>query len=337
MLKIAELKKIKKLCFNKIASEAIERGKIVVGIKPIGLDLIEISTSNGNDYARMITENTSKGVVPEFYLNWIDFNKMCELFKNEIKIKKNENKVQIIEGDTILKFNTTTSGYSESSNFKFNFDEATLLNTKDLFILDDHMLMKKYAIIEDKLISCDGQICIINNLSDNFGTEILQYTDKFPEYNWYINKNFNIVISEDKKIAFTQRQANGDYPLGLLKMAQQPLSNSFECDSKALYEKIQQCSLIYEVMNIKFGENELVIQSTGRGKCNATYKTTLPVKFDHVPTREGFDFSIKYLADFCKCADKKGKLKILFDDSPTVHMFRVENEKYTIFGMGIAK
>ena len=181
MLKIAELKKIKKLCFNKIASEAIERGKIVVGIKPIGLDLIEISTSNGNDYARMITENTSKGVVPEFYLNWIDFNKMCELFKNEIKIKKNENKVQIIEGDTILKFNTTTSGYSESSNFKFNFDEATLLNTKDLFILDDHMLMKKYAIIEDKLISCDGQICIINNLSDNFGTEILQYTDKFPE------------------------------------------------------------------------------------------------------------------------------------------------------------
>lgn len=337
MLKIAELKKIKKLCFNKIASEAVERGKIVVSIKPLGLDLIEISTSNGNDYARMIIENTTKGVVPEFCLGWIDFNKMCELFKDEIKIKKNENKVQVIEGDTILKFNTTTDGYNGNNNFKFNFDNAILLNTKNLFVLDDHMLMKKYAIVEDKLISSDGQICIINNLDKNFGVEPLQYTDKFPEGNWYINKDFNVAVSQNKKIAFTQRQTTGQYPIGLLKMGQQPLSNSFECDSKALYEKIQQCSLIYEVMTIKFGENELIIQSTGRDKCNATYKTTLPVKFDHVPIREGFQFSIKYLADFCKCTDKNGKLRVLFDDSPTVHMFRVENDKYTIFGMGIAK
>lgn len=337
MIKIAELKKIKKLCFNKIASEAVERGKVVIGIKPIGLDLIEISTSNGHDYARMITENTSKGVVPEFYLGWIDFNKMCELFKNEVKIKKNENKVQVIEDDTILKFNTTTDGYNLNSNFKFNFDEAILLNTKDLFVLDDHKLIKKFAIVENKLISSNGEICIINNLDKDFGTEILQYTDKFPDGSWHINKNFNIVISENKEIAFTQRQATGDYPVGLLKMAKQPLSNSFQCNSKDLYEKIQQCSLIYEVMTIKFSEHELIIQSTGRDKCNATYKTTLPVKFDHIPTREGFAFSIKYLADFCKCTDKNGNLKVLFDDSPTVQMFRVENNKYTIFGMGIGK
>lgn len=336
MLKISELKRIKKICFNRIASEAVERGKIVVGIKPIGLDLIEITTSNGNDYGRIITDNTSKKVTPEFYLSWVDFNKMCELFKNEVEIKKNDNKVHIIEGDTILKFNTTMSGYNRNSNFKFNFEEAILLNTKNLFILDDHKLVEKYAIIEDKLISSNGEICIINNINQNFGNEILQYKNKFPEENWYINKNFNIVISEDKRIAFTQRQSTGQYPVGLLKLSKQPLSNSFKCNSKSLYEKIQQCSLIYEVMDIKFGENELIIQSTGVGKCDAVYKTTLPVEFEHKPARDGFQFAIKYLTDFCKCTDKSGNLKILFDDNPDVQMFRVENNKYIIFGMGIA-
>lgn len=335
MLKIEELKKAKKICFNKIASSAIWKNNVTINIKPLGIELIEITISNGNDYARIITDNLSKRLVPEVCLSWNDFNKICELFSYKIKIDKQKDKIHVSEGETVLKFNAFKGVYAITNGFKFDFDNAILLNTKDLFVIQEKF--QKYAILEDKLVSCDGNICIINKLNSNFGTELIQYVEEFPKENWYINKESNLIVSEDKRISLTHRQSSSEYPLGVFQLAKQHLSNSFECNAKTLYEKIQQCSLIYEIMRIKFEESQIVIESTGTHKFEAVYKTTLPVVYDHKTDREGFQFSIKYLADFCKCAGKDGKIKILFDDNPSVHMFRSENDKYIIFGMGIAK
>ena len=337
MLKISDLKRIKKLCFDKIARNSIDSKTLAVHIRPLGLELVEVLMSNGSDYARLLVDADPKNLMPEINLSWIDFVKICELFIKEVSITKKEKTIKVIEGKTVLICKIFSTDHIAMCNFKFDFDKATKLKTSDLFMLDDHLLLQKYAIIGDKLVSCDGQISIMNKLDADFGEKPILYADKFPADNWYITKDGAVVVSEDKRIAFTHRQATGDYPIGVLKLAQQPLSNSFECDSKVLFEKIQQCSLIYEVMNIKFGKDELIISTTGVKKCEATYETILPVKFDHPTERVGFQFSIKYLSYFCKCADKRGKVKILFDDSETVHMFRTENEKYIIFGMGIAR
>lgn len=338
MIKISDLKRIKKLCFDKLARESVDKSGLIVAIRPMGLELIEVLLSNGENYGRIILDNTSKDAVPEMFLGWYDFLKICELFKKEVKIDKKENTIKVTEGKTVLNCPTYKDKYTLNSKFKFDFSSALKLDTKDLFVLDDHAEVQKYAICQDKLISSDGHICILNNLTQNFGDEPFLYTDKFPDGNWYINKEDSVVVSEDKRIAFTHRKATGAYPMGLKQMAQQPLSNSFECDSKELAEKIQQCALIYEVMDIRFGKNELKISSTGgvKSKSNATYETTIPVKFEKPTDRVGFTFSIKYFMDFCKCADKNGVLKLMFDDCPTTHMFRAECKKYTIFGMGIA-
>lgn len=338
MIKISDLKRIKKLCFDKLAREAVEKGGLIVAIKPLGIDLIEIVLSNGTDYGRIILDNHSKEALPEMFLGWHDFVKICELFKKEVKFDKKDNNIKVSEGKTILKCQTCVEKYTINSSFKFDFGSAILLNTKDVFMLDNHVAIQKYAIHQDKLISCDGSICILNKLDNNFGDEPYLYVDNFPDGNWYINKTEAVIVSEDKRIALTHRKATGDYPMGLLQMAQQPLSNSFECGSKELFEKIQQCALIYDVMDIKFGKNELQISSTAgvKSKSNASYETTLPVKFEKPTQRTGFQFSIRYLTDFCKCADDKGIVRILFDDTPTVHMFRTENDKHIIFGMGIA-
>lgn len=338
MIKISELKRIKKLCFDKLARESVNKEGLIVAIKPLGLELIEILLSNGENYGRIIIDNPAKDVVPQLFLGWYDFVKICELFNKEIKIDAKENSIKITEGKTVLKCPTYRDKYTMRSNFKFDFSSALKLDTGNLFMLDDHASIQKFAIYQDKLISSDGNICILNKLNQNFGDENFLYVDKFPAGNWYINKEDSIIVSEDKRIALTHRKATGEYPMGLIQLAQQPLSNSFECNAKELIEKIQQCALIYDIMNVEFGKNELKISSTGgvKSKSNATYETTLPVKFENPTQRGGFQFLIKYFADFCKCADSKGVLRILFDDNPKTHMFRAECDKYIIFGMGIA-
>ena len=338
MIKISELKRIKKLCFDKLAREAPDKSGLIVAIKPLGLELVEILLSNGTNYGRIIVDNPAKDLTSEVFLGWYDFVKICELFKKEVRIDKKDNTIKVTEGKTVLNCPIYRDRYTLNSKFKFAFDSAIKLETKNLFVLDDHAIVQKYAIYQDKLISSDGSICILNKLTRNFGDKAFLYTDKFPDGNWYINQEDSIVVSENKRIALTHRKAVDGYPMGLLQMSQQPLSNSFECDAKELYEKIQQCALIYEIMDIKFGKDELKISSTGgvKSKSNATYETTLPVKFESPTQRDGFQFAIKYFIDFCKCADAKGRVKILFDDCPTTHMFRTESDKYIIFGMGIA-
>lgn len=335
MLKIEELKRAKKICFNKIASSAVWKNSVTINIKPIDIELIEISISNGNDYARIIIDNFSKKIVPEICLNWNDFNKICELFIHKIEISKQKDKIHVSEGETVLKFSSFDGTYKITTGFKFDFNNAILLNTKNLLIIEDKF--QKYCILGDRLISSDGNICIINKLDVNFGIESIKYIDRLPEGNWYINKNYNVIVSEDKRMSITHREATDCYPMGLFDLAKQPLSNYFECNAKALYEKIQQCSLIYEVMKINFDKNKIIIESDESHKFEAKYKTTLPVLYNHETQREGFKFSIKYLTDFCKCADKSGKVRIFFDDNPNTHMLRAENDKYIVFGMGIAR
>lgn len=335
MLKISELKRIKKTCFDYIANSAIERGKISIGIRPIGLDFIEISTSNGEDCARLIANNTNKDIVPSFFLSWNDFSKICQLFDKEISITKDGNTILVSEGEAKLKFSAFSESYNVIHNFKFNFEDSLILDTKNIIMLDHHLELQKYAIWGNNLISCDGYLSIFNKLDVDFGQEPLLYTNKFPNGRWAVSKDTNMVVSEDKTVAFTNRKSNGQYPKVLLDLAQQPLSNSFICNSNLFMQKMQQCALIYDVMNIEFGNNELIISSAGIKKYEGFFETKIPVKYKKTPNRKGFKFSIKYMSKFCNCANSNGEIEIFFDDSEEVYMFRAENELYKIFGSGI--
>lgn len=336
MIKISDLKKIKKTCFDNIA-RCPNKECLAVSIKPIGIELIEVSMSNGIDYGRIILKNDKNIPFTEITLSWFDFIKICELFKTEISFDLKNNQVIVTESKTVLNCQIMKNTYNKNLNFKFDFSKSYILNSDDLLILNDHSFIQKYAIIGNKLLSSDGNICIMNLLDGDFGEKPILYVDMFPSGTWNLTRENSIIVSEDKTMAFTHRQANGDYPRGLIKMAEQPLSNSFECNAKELLEKMKQCAMIFGLMQIKFGNDELIISSFGqsaKSKSTASYETTFPVKFDHKPERDGFRFLVKYFEEFCKCVDKKGNVKILFDDNSNVQMFRAENEKYKIFGMG---
>lgn len=334
MIKISDLKKIKKNCFDKIAKEALQKDGLAVSVKPLGLELIQVMMSNGNDYARVVLDNYKTSVVPEICLNWKDFLKVCELFQKEITITKKDNRIKISEDKTNLTCTEFAHTFNSACDFKFDFKEALLLETEDLFILDSHLPMNGFAITQDKLLSCDGCICIVNNLSENFGDNILQYPDKFPDDDWYIGKNSQSIVSKDKRTLATKRLLEGTYPANtLLILSKQFLGNSFTCNAKELEEKFKQCSLIFDKMELGFGKDELTIQSEGSSQNK--FKTSIPVKYTQKTTRKSIKFMVKYISMFCKCVDKDGNVKIFFDDNEAQHMLKAECDKYTIFAMGI--
>ena len=333
MIKISDLKRVKKLCFDRIARDSANSKLLVVDFKPICIDAIEVLLSNGNNYGRIILDNESKTVFSSFSLGWTDFVKICELFKSQIVIKATDKEAKIKEGKTVLNCRVYNSTYNSACKFKFDFSTAKEFDATKVLMLDDHLEIQKYAIVSDELISCDGHIGIVNKIKTDFEGEPLVYTDYFPAEKWFINRNHNLIVSGDKRIAMTHPQACGSYPVAVLTLAKQQLSNSFTCSGKELVEKMQQCSLIYSVMEILFGEKELIIRSLEVG--DSKYETVIPVEYEHKTSRAGFRFSIKYFAYFCKCADKNGRVTIMFDDNQNVQMFRSESELYTIFGMGI--
>lgn len=334
MIKISDLKKARKTCFDKIAREASQKDGLAVRVKPIGIELIELMMSNRDDYARVILDNYKKASISESIINWKDFLKICELFDKEIVIMKDGKKIKVSEEQTSLTCIEFGHTFNSECDFKFDFKESLLLETKDLFILDSHLPMAGLAIYKDKLLSCDGCVCIMNNLSENFGDESLIYPDKFPDGDWFIDKKSQNIVSEDKRILASKRRLSGTYPAcTLLQLSKQPLSNSFTCNAKDLEEKFKQCSLIFDKMELGFGKDELIIES-GSGSHNK-FKTSIPVAYKNKTSRKNINFVIKYISMFCKCAGKDGNVEIFFDDSENQHMLRAECEKYTIFAAGI--
>lgn len=336
MIKISDLKRIKQLCFDKIAQNGAARKDLAVFFKPINEKLYSVVMSNGEDFARIVADIIGDKQIQEFQIAWSDFNKICIFFNKYIEIDLKDNVVTFKENKTKFKCAITRSDASRSCYFKFDFDNAVKVCMDEAFVLDKLGIMQKFALSKNLIVSTDGNFAAINNIKNNVGNDKHLFTSKFPAGMWFFNPEQRIIVSEDKRVACTIRRATGDYPLDILiKISQQPLNNWVEVNVKQFKDSIDKCSKVDEKIIMTFAENELIVAAWNREY--ADYSTSIPAKFDHISTRLDIRFMYKYLVEFCRCIDENGNLKILFDDDEKTIIIRAENKNLQIFGMGLKR
>lgn len=334
MIKISDLRRIKKTVFDKIAQVSRgQRNTLAVLFKPIDNQKYQIVMSNGEDYGRMIADFTELYAIQEFQISYSDFVRICDLFEKKIDVSVDKNIILIKEGKKKFKCSICKSDAWENAVFSFDFENAFRLSMDDCWILSDLGIMGKFAVGQNFLISTDGSFAGINLLKQNFGEDVHMFVDEFPSGSWFYNPKQRIIVSEDKRIACTYKKATGLYPYEtILQLSEQPLNNWVRVDCKQFQKCLEQCSKIDKKVAIEFLDNEVNIFATDE---TSAVQTTIPAEFEHKTPRKEIRFVQKYIVEFCKCVDENGKLTILFDDNENVYMTRVESEKLKLFGMGL--
>ena len=334
MIKISDLKRIKKTCFDEIASaNRGQRKDIAVLFKPIDASKYQMIMSNGEDYGRMVADFLELSNMPEFQISWLDFLKICDLFEKKISVTVEDNTILVKEDKKKFKCSLFKSEAWKNAFFKFDFDTALKINMDECWILSDFGNMQKFALGQNFLMSTDGSFAGINILKQDFGNDIFLFVNKFPAGTWFFNPDRRIIVSEDKRIACSYKRATGNYPFkGILQISEQPLNNWFKVNCKEFQHFLEQCSKIDEKIIFEFLDNEINIIAVGE---TSKIQLNIPAEFEHKTTRQELRFMQKYAVEFCKCADADGNLTILFDDSENVYMARAEKENLKIFGMGI--
>lgn len=337
MIKIADLRRIKKLCFDKIGANAAARRDLSVQIKPINEEIYTVIMSNGNDYARLVANFTQPTKFEEVNLAWSDFQKVCEFFDKIITITVKDNQYEIKEGKSKLKCVKIKSEANNACSFKFDFDEnAHKISMDDCFIMLDKKLQTcPFVLCENAIASTDTNFAVINYLNKDFGDTPHFFVNKFPAGTWFFNPDKRIIVSEDKKIACTFRKATSGCPYTALKqLVAQPLTNWFEVDAKPFKELIDKCYKIDEKIILEFAQDEINIIADSK-EFSVNFAVSIPAKYDHTPTRKDLRFMYKYLAEYIRCTDENGKLRILFDDAQSTYMTRSVGKNLTIFGMSL--
>lgn len=335
MLKISDLRRIKKLVFDKIAQTTGrgQRNTLAVMFKPIDNQKYQIIMSNGEDYGRMVADFLELYAMQKFQIFWSDFQNICDLFDKKIDVVINDNIVNIKEGKKHFKCVMSRSEAWKNAVFKFDFDNATKINMDNYWIMSNLGMIGKFALGQNFLMSTDGNLAGINFLKQNISDNVHLFTTKIPTGTWYFNPNKRIIVSEDKRIACTYKKAVGSYPHeALLQLSQQPLNNWFRVNCKEFLTCLEQCSKIDEKVVIEFADNEMNIIAVGK---NGVFKTTIPAEYEHKASKSKIRFMQKYIVEFCKCVDIDGNITIKFDDNESTYMVRAENEVLKIFGISL--
>lgn len=336
MIKISDLRRIKRLCFDKIAANGTARRGLAVQIKPLNDELYTVIMSNGVDYARLVADFIQPAETEEINIAWTEFARICDFFDKTITITNKNGMYEIKEGKTKFKCAISRSEANNNCYFKFDFDNAIKISMDDCFVLIDRkMQMNKFALDENMLMSTDGIFATINYLKQDFGTDIRLFTEKFPSGMWYFNPKQRIIVSEDKKVACSFSQATGGFPFeAVKKLVKQPLSNWLEVDAKQLKEVADKCSKIDDKIILQFAENEVIVSANNREQA-LDFAVPIPAEYNHKSTRLDIRFLDKYLTEFYRCIDENGKLKIFFDDNQSTYMTRCESKNLSIFGMSL--
>lgn len=335
MLKISDLRRIKKTVFDKIStSNRGMRNNLSVLFKPIDNSKYQMIMASGDDFGRMVADFTELYAMQEFQIAWSDFSRICDLFEKKIDVSIENNIVLIKEGRKKFKCSISKSDAWKNASFKFDFDNAFRVSMDDCWILPDLGTMGKFAVGQNFLISTDGNFAGINFLKQNLGEDVHMFTSKFPSGSWFYNPEKRIIVSEDKRIACTFKKAVGAYPYkAILQLSEQPLNNWVRVDCKQFQNCLEQCSKIDEKVAIEFLDNEVNIFAVGE---TSAVQNTISAEFEHKTPRKEIRFMQKYIVEFCRCIDENGKLTILFDDNENVFMTRTESEKLKLFGMGLS-
>lgn len=335
MIKVSDLRRIKKLCFDKIAQASSARKDLSVRFSPIGADMYECVMCNGEDFARIVADTTTLTALPEIQISWHDFQRVCDLFSDIVDLTVKDSTILFKEGKTKFKCATFRSNANKMVNFKFDFDNAIKINMRDnLVILSDLGNFNKFCLSGQHLMSSDGNIAIINILNESLGENDYVFTSIFPQGAWYFNPNYRIIVSEDKRLATTIKRAVSGYPTqALLNLSKQALSNWFEVDVKEFLQCLEKCAKIDDKVILRF-EPEGYLTIKAENKEFADFATCIECEVDHDSHKQEIRFTQRYIKEFCRC-EHNGRVRILFDDDPAEYKLRAEKDNLIIYAMGL--
>lgn len=331
MISVKDLSKATEV-FNLIANKSIDKTKLVVSFKPLNETTYTVIMSNGNESARLIVEREPK-IMQGFSIAYHDFLRLFKLFNdrfnvnvdngNKITFKKNKNSYACVEH---------ASTFNDAVTFKFEFDGSYKITIDKPLILKALSFGGVYAIADNEIASTDGRIGVINHVNADTNGNVFLFRDDFPNGTYYYNPSSNLIVSEDRKLCYTMRQAMNNFPYSMFsRLAKQDLNNYFVCDYKEFYEHCRQCLDIDKNSSvIRFNDDTITMSSINKeGTCH--YEVELPVEYKVSPKRNMIRFNPNYMLTLTK-ANEDDKIKIEFDNDERIRIIRSRNDKYTIFG-----
>lgn len=332
MLSIKELAKATEV-FNLIANKSVDKNKLAVSFKPLNETTYTVIMSNGNESARLIVEREPK-IMQSFNIAYQDYLRLFKVFNDRfnVKVDSNGNKITFKKDRNSYACIEFKSSLNDTAKFKFDFDGAYKITIDKPLILKTMNFGGVYAMANNEIASTDGFIGVVCNLDADTKGNVFLFRDEFPTGTYFYNPDSNLIVSEDKKLSYTMRQAQNKFPYKTFsQLAQQDLNNYLVCDCKEFYEHCKSAVEINkEHVIIYLNDNAIKMSSINKdGTCH--YEVELPVEYKTPSKRKMIKYNPNYLLTLAKAEDN-GKLKIEFDNNEQIRIIRTKNEKYTIFG-----
>ncbi len=317
--------------FNLIANKSVDKTKLAVLFKPLNETTYTVIMSNGNESARLIVEREPK-IMPTFSIDYQDFLRLFKLFKDSFNVNVSADRISFKKGKNSYSCLDKKCLANDVATFKFDFEGAFKITIDKPLILNTMSFGGTYAISDNELASTDGFMGVISNINADTRGKVFLFRDEFPNGTYYYNPSSNLIVSEDKSLCYTMRQATNSFPYkAFSQISKQDLNNYFVCDYKDFYEH---CKCAVDInkdnMIIYLKDDTIRLSSIDKvGTCH--YEVEIPVEYKVPPRRKTIKYNPSFLLTLSK-ANVSGKIKIEFDDNEQIRIIRSRNEKYTIFG-----
>lgn len=330
MLSIKDLSKATEV-FNLIAQKSVDKTKLVVSFKPLTEITYTVIMSNGNESARLIVESEPK-IMQSFDIGYNDFLRLFKIFNDRFNVSVDNGKICFKKNKNSYSCVETKSQLNDSVNFKFDFDGSYKITIDKPLILKTIAFGGVYAIADNEIASTDGFIGVIDKIDANTKGNVFLFRDEFPNGTYFYNPNSNLIVSEDKKLCYTMRQAINKFPYKTFsRLAQSNLNNYFICDYKEFYEHIRQCVDINKEHVIIYLNNDTIRISSVDKNSICHYETEIQAQYKTQPKRKMIRFNSNYMLTLTK-ANEDDKIKIEFDDDERIRIIRAKSTKHVIFG-----
>ena len=330
MLSIKDLSKATEV-FNLIAQKSVDKTKLVVSFKPLNETTYTVVMSNGNESARLIVEREPK-IMQCFNISYNDFLRLFKIFNDRFNVSVDNSKIYFKKNKNSYGCVEMKSQLNDSVKFKFDFDGSYKITIDKPLILKTTSFGGVYAIADNEIASTDGYLGVITRLDANTKGNVFLFRDEFPNGTYFYNPNSNLIVSEDKKLCYTMRQAVNKFPYKTFsQLAQSNLNNYFICDYKEFYEHIRQCvDINKEHVIIYLNDDTIGISSVDKnGTCH--YEVEIQAQYKTQPKRKMIRFNPNYMLTLTK-ANEDDKIKIEFDDDERIRIIRAKSAKHVIFG-----
>lgn len=330
MLSIKDLQKATEV-FNLIAQKSVDKTKLVVSFKPLNETTYTVVMSNGNESGRLIVEREPT-IMQSFNVSYHDFLRLFKIFDDRFNVSVDNNKIYFKKNKNSYGCVEIKSQLNDSVKFNFDFDGSYKVTIEKPLILKTTSFGGVYAISDNEIASTDGFLGVIDKIEADTKNNIFLFRDEFPSGTYFYNPSSNLIVSEDKKLCYTMRQATNNFPYKAFScLAKQDLNNYFICDCEEFYKHIRQCvDINKDHITIYLNNDTIRISSINKaGTCH--YEVEIPVEYRTQPKRKTIKFNPNYMLTLTK-ASEDNKLKIEFDNNEQIRIIRAKSSKHIIFG-----